>query len=223
MEINRDKNGNGIPVMDRLREELVRAVARDQQGEATSGARSARKGGPPVRRPIMLAVAAAVVLILGGVSAMAFLGGSDSDPKKAGPTRPAASPSEGATTEPPTTEPPNTGGGGFAICIELTAETLAMSPVAFDGTVTEANEGAGPSGETIVTFGVNHWYRGGTDDSVTLKSWGNDPTSLERTDLDLSVGSHLLVTADQGYLSGCGFSMPYTEQNAQLFEEAFGE
>ena len=38
---------------------------------------------------------------------------------------------------------------------------------------------------------------------------------------DASVGAHLLVSGDDRYIWGCGFTRSYTDQDAALFEAAF--
>ena len=166
-----------------------------------------------MRRTFVIAAAAAVVVTIGVVSAVAFIDGSEPprEPIVAAPTD-SQGPGTGAT-QPPIIDP------GMMQCVELTVETLAMVETAFDGTVTEANED-----QTEVTFSVNRWYRGGGGDTVELEGWGKDSeVILHGTDLDLSVGRRALITADRGKISACGFSMPYTEENAAMFEEAFGK
>jgi hypothetical protein len=47
-------------------------------------------------------------------------------------------------------------------------------------------------------------------------------SSIEAS-LDLTADTRLLASGDDVFLWSCGFSMPYTEANARLFAQAFGE
>lgn len=106
---------------------------------------------------------------------------------------------------------------------------LAGRSWAFDGTITEVVPPKDPESEkpedivTEVTFAVNHWYKGGSGEAVTVLTY-NSPGSVASTeDVDPSIGARILASGEDVYLWGCGFSMAYTEENAQLFGQAFEE
>jgi hypothetical protein len=146
-------------------------------------------------RSLLAAVAAGVLLVAGAVSAVVLRGG---------PSGEAPGPVNGP-------------GPALGSCVEqFSVETLAGRDFAFDGTVSAV--------VTMVTFQVRHWYKGGSGDSVTLKTYEQPGaiTSIEGS-LDLSVGTRLLAAGDDDFLWSCGFSMPYTESNARLFSRAFGD
>jgi hypothetical protein len=189
-----------IPYLERLRSELMRSISR----------REARSPSPAWwrSRSLLAAVAAGVLLVAGAVSTVLLTG----------------SPSGEAPG------PVNRPGPALGSCVEqFSVEGLAARDFAFDGTVSgvvtrgdeQAETGATP---TEVTFQVRRWYKGGSGDSVTLKTYEQPGavTSIEGG-LDLSVGTRLLAAGDDDFLWSCGFSMPYTEANARLFSRAFGD
>ncbi len=73
---------------------------------------------------------------------------------------------------------------------------------------------------TFVEFEVSRWYTGGSGATVIVKTYG---TPRERVLHDLSVGARGLASGEDEYLWGCGFSMPFSEDNARLFDRAFGQ
>jgi hypothetical protein len=189
-----------IPYLERLRSELVQSISRQEER-------------PPAAvwwktRSVVVAAAAAGVLAAGAVSAVVLTRG----------------PSDDAPSSPD-------GGGGAVLsrCVEqFSVETLAQRDFAFEGTIIEVTppedpEAAGPAAAAEVVFQVHRWYQGGSGDTITLKTYELPGviSSVEGS-LDLSVGSRLLASGDDVYLWSCGFSMPYSEAGAQLYEEAFG-
>ena len=114
-------------------------------------------------------------------------------------------------------------------CVEeYTPENLARRSWAFDGTIVEVVppvdlESPNPDDQvTSVTFRVNNWYTGGSGESVTVKT-SNVPGGVTMNgDADPSIGARLLASGEDEYLWGCGFTMPYTEQDAAVFAAAFG-
>ena len=156
---------------------------------------------PRRRTPLTWLVAAAAVLVIAGVGAFAFLGGEDE------PTVPAAQ-APAPTVMELAAHPPTT-----ALCMRVSAEVLANMEVAFDGTVTAIDDG-------LVTLDVGHWYRGGDADLVTVKA---PPASLRALiqAASFEVGQRYLVSANDGFVSVCGFTAPYSDELAAMYAEAY--
>jgi hypothetical protein len=154
---------------------------------------------PVWRRPLSLA--AGVVLIAAAAVGAVAVATSDDD---------AASP---ATTLHLKTA--DTGGGAsMGSCIAFDVSILEDMPVAFAGTVTDVDA-------TSVTIDVDHWYKGGTADVVTVSP--PDPNSSVALDgVEFTRGQRYLVTANDGVVNTCGFSGPATAEFEQSFEAAFG-
>ena len=119
-------------------------------------------------------------------------------------------------------------GGAAASCVEqFSVENLAGSSWAFDGTIAEVVppkdlESDKPEDiQTTVTFDVSHWYTGASGQTVTLKTYNTPGTVGQEGGPDPSIGARLLVSGEDVYIWGCGFTKPYTEDNAKLFERAF--
>lgn len=113
------------------------------------------------------------------------------------------------------------GTSGLGQCaFEFSPQTLAERQFAFDGTVAEIVEPEAMDGPYAVVFEVSRWYRGGGGATVTLQSYDVSGTSLAG-DLRLQEGERILASGDDGMLWGCGFSMPYSDQDAGVFEQAF--
>ena len=153
--------------------------------------------GSPNKRPWMVAVAAAAVVIVavGAIGLLSDDGGSD----------------------PIAATPPlelNAGGGDtLASCIQFSVEYLAPMPVAFEGTVVSAE------GDTV-TLDVDTWFKGGDASQVVL----NAPQGLEALidGFPFEVGTQYLITASEGNVNYCGFSGESTPEMRAAFEEAFG-
>lgn len=69
---------------------------------------------------------------------------------------------------------------------------------------------------------MSRWYTGGSGSTVIVKTYGTPGSVSSTGDADLSVGARVLASGEDEYLWGCGFSMPFSEDNARLFERAFG-
>ena len=107
-----------------------------------------------------------------------------------------------------------------ASCLAFSAETLAMFPVAFDGTVTEIDG-------DHVTFDVEHWYRGGEGDTVTATAPELVPNSAALVGgVGFEEGERYLVSADRESdritPAVCGFTVTYSDETADVFAGAFG-
>jgi len=157
---------------------------------------------PRRRSPLTWLVAAAAILVIAGVGAFAFLGGDDAE-RVPTATDPAPTVME-LSAHPPTT----------AMCLRVSAEVLANMEVAFDGTVTSIDDG-------LVTLDVGHWYRGGDADLVTVKAPPADLQALIQA-ASFEVGQRYLVSANDGFVSVCGFTAPYSDELAAMYAEAYG-
>jgi hypothetical protein len=112
--------------------------------------------------------------------------------------------------------------GGLASCVmEFSVPNLADRQFAFDGTVTEIRDPASAGDAYAVVFEVAHWFAGAEGATTTVRTYDVSGTALAG-DLGLSVGDRVLASGDEDFLWGCGFSMAYSDENAALFEEAFG-
>jgi hypothetical protein len=114
------------------------------------------------------------------------------------------------------------GPAGLGSCaFEFGPETLAERQFAFDGTVAQIREPEAMDAPYEVDFEVTRWFHGGDGSTVTVRTYDVSGTSLAG-DLGLEPGERILASGDEDFLWGCGFSMPYTEQDAGVFEDVFG-
>jgi len=157
---------------------------------------------PRQRTPLTWLVAAAAVLVIAGVGAFALFG-SDGEPLAPTAKDPAPSVLE-LSAQPPTA----------VRCAMVSAELLANQETAFDGTVTAISDG-------LVTLEVGHWYRGGDADQVTVDAPPTDLQALIQA-ADFRAGQRYLVAANDGFVTACGMTAPYTDELAALYAEAFG-
>jgi hypothetical protein len=114
-------------------------------------------------------------------------------------------------------------------CVEeYTPENLARRSWAFDGTIVEVVppvdlESPDPDDQvTLVTFRVSRWYAGGPGETVTVKTSNVPGGTTINGDADPSIGARLLASGEDEYLWGCGFTMPYSDEDAAVFAAAFG-
>jgi hypothetical protein len=113
-------------------------------------------------------------------------------------------------------------------CVEqFSVDALASRSWAFDGTITEVvpakdlESGAPEDIVTSVTFRVDRWYKGGSGDTVTVKTYNIPGVQASNEGPDPSVGARILASGEDDYIWGCGFSKPFSEENAGLFAQAF--
>ncbi|MEX2252223.1 MAG: hypothetical protein WD895_09150 [Acidimicrobiia bacterium] len=154
--------------------------------------------GTPSKRPWLVAVAAAAVVIV-AIGAVGLLSG---DGDGGGDTIAATPPLE-----------LNAGGEDpMAMCIMFSIEYLAPMPVAFEGTVASVDGDA-------VTLEVDTWFKGGDASQVVL----NAPQGLEALidGFAFEEGGQYLITATEGNVNYCGFSGKSTPELRAAFEEAF--
>lgn len=142
--------------------------------------------------------------------------GADPDPAETGTT---GSDAAGELTDPIVADGGPSGLGSCAF--EFGPQTLAERQFAFDGTVADIVEPEALDAPYGVVFEVTRWYRGGEGTTATVKTYDVSGTSLAG-DLGLEEGERILASGDDDFLWGCGFSMPYTDQDAGVFEDVFG-
>jgi hypothetical protein len=171
-------------------------------GRTPARAASPQDADPRRRTPLTWLVAAAAVLVIAGVGAFALFWGEDQ------PTVPTAK------DPAPSVLHLGTHGGAAGKCAVPTAALLANQQTAFDGTVTSIED-------RTVTLEVGHWYRGGDADLVTVQA---PPEELQQLLLaaDFQQGGRYLVAANDGYVTVCGLTAPYSDDLAALYAEAFG-
>jgi hypothetical protein len=146
------------------------------------------------RRPRLLVATAAAVVILGGGITWAVTDGGDE-------SVPANQPPVSLTFAAP--------GAAVGKCAAPTADSLRGYPLAFEGTVTATEADR-------VDLDVVHWFRGGTAETVRLS---HDEQNSEAT--TFTIGQHYLVTARDGIVPICGGTSEATPESTSLFREAF--
>ena len=151
------------------------------------------------RRWLLPAAAAVLVAVL--VGAVVALSGGD----RVGDT-PGQDPTTLALSLPPS--------DAAGSCVVFDVQFLAQMPVAFAGSVTAIDADR-------VTLDVDHWYRGGDADQVTV-AVPSQQSSAALDGVDFRQGERYLITATDGTVNGCGFSGPAEPQLEQAFEQAFG-
>jgi hypothetical protein len=110
-------------------------------------------------------------------------------------------------------------GGGTstssASCIQFSVPFLREMSTAFGGTVTKIDQGT-------VTLTVDHWFKGGTAEVVTLTTLPGDANAAVSIDgVDFVQGKRYLVTATNGTVNSCGFTGEATPVLEKAFAEAF--
>lgn len=150
---------------------------------------------PPVRwrKPSVVFAAAAAIVALGFGGALVV--GGNSDPVGKGKTSLALQSAEGGVTS--------------SSCLMFSTDILKDMPVAFRGTASAVTNEA-------VTLTVDHWYKGGSADLVTIAT----PVSSAGPG-EFVQGKAYLVTATNGTVNGCGYTGEATTDLQKYFDEAF--
>jgi hypothetical protein len=149
------------------------------------------------RRPAVLIGAAASVVAV--VIAAVVIAGGDSSTK----------PKSTLALQAP-------GGGVTSSCIVFDVAVLRQAPVAFAGTATDV-------GADTVTLDVDHWYKGGSAEQVTISNpTGATAGAVALDGIEFAEGERYLITATEGNVNLCGFSGPASAELEQAFTEAFG-
>ena len=68
---------------------------------------------------------------------------------------------------------------------------------------------------------MTEWYRGGPADQVTVGAPPDGMQALVQA-ADFQIGQRYLVSANDGFVTVCGFTAPYSDDLAALYAEAFG-
>jgi hypothetical protein len=105
------------------------------------------------------------------------------------------------------------GGPRMQTCIRFSAEALMPMEMAFDGTAVQVASGR-------VVIRVGHWYRGGDAPRVELTTPVGDSVTLEGS-LKFQQGRRYLVTASDGVVNSCGFTLEWAPEAAATFQWAF--
>ena len=151
----------------------------------------------PARRRAVLAWAAAAAVLAAGAATTGIALRGD---------RP-------STAAPTTLALKLPGSNVMSSCIQFDVSILkGMSP-AFAGTVTAVDD-------TQVTLDVDHWYTGGSADTVTL-ALAPGETSAALDGIAFENGKRYLVTAAEGNVNGCGYTGLATPDLEASFAEAF--
>lgn len=120
---------------------------------------------------------------------------------------------DGATAANPDTDPTMDPGLSLGSCLAYSIEELQLREFAFAGTATEVGEGT-------ITFEVDEVYNGDPGETITLEG----DTSLQNSmysDFQFEVGEQYLVSGEDTFAWGCGYTQPYTEQLAAEWAAAF--
>ena len=109
-----------------------------------------------------------------------------------------------------------------ASCVVFNVSFLREMPLAFAGTVTSIT--ITTLGNMTVTLSIDHWYKGGSADVVTLTTMTGHaltPTTWVGVEdgVDFIQGKRYLVTATNGTVNGCGS----TGESTPILEKAFAE
>jgi len=164
-----------------------------------------RENGTHNRSPLTWLVAAAAAVIIAGVGIFAVVNGQDAG-------EPAPPPQAADPTVTELTGPDQ--GALSARCMVPNADLLSDQPVAFDGTVASISDG-------LVTLDVTHWYAGDPTDLVTVEAPSAQIQKLLAAVQFKDGGRYLVAANESGELLVCGFSAPYTQGLASLYDQAF--
>lgn len=191
------RRANPVPTVDAADDDLAMLVTRIERTTMESKKRSRTFGG---QRAVVIGAAAAVA-VLAAVGVLVARSGD-------GGARIADSTSTTTTSTTAAGEPSSPGGrispGGAARCVEqYDAATLTHREYALDGAVQSVD------GDSV-TFVVNEWFHGGDAGTITLKGASTIGGTTSAGDaIDLTPGSHLLVSGDGGFAWSCGFTQPF--------------
>lgn len=100
-----------------------------------------------------------------------------------------------------------------ALCTGFNVDDLRSLELAFSATAVMV-DGA------TAKFKVEHWYKGGEADEVTLTTL-TGPDRVEFSEYEIVAGQKYLVAASNGLVEECGFSGPHTPELQRGYEAAF--
>lgn len=171
------------------------------------------------RSPLTWAVAAAAALVIVGGIAVALLGaGGDEGPGSAAPevvdSSGAAVETEDAAS---VTELTLDGSAPATRCLapESAPQVVAAQTLAVDATVESISGG-------VVTLAPTTFYTGEPTNLVVVSEPSGDLQRL-LAGVDFIEGERYLVSATDGRVTLCGFTGPYTDTLASVYERAFAE
>jgi hypothetical protein len=98
-------------------------------------------------------------------------------------------------------------------CMPVDAENLGRAETAFDGEVLAVEDDG-------VTLAVREWYAGGGDAAQVRLDLAGTPTSLAGY-FAFENDRRYLVAANDATVMVCGFSGPYSDQLATVYDDAF--
>jgi hypothetical protein len=164
---------------------------------------------PTTKRPrwqprAVLAIGGLAALAAVAVGSFAVLGGSGDDD---GGQLPADQVDGDPTLDP-------AGGPSLGSCLAYSPEELALREFAFRGEVSEV-EGA------MVTFEVAEWFAGERGSEVTFEIDSTLQSSIY-SDFTFEEGGDYLVSGEDEFVWGCGYSRPYDAELEAEWRAAFG-
>lgn len=170
---------------------------------STEPTTESRTTGARDRGPLTWLVAAAAAVIIAGIGLFAVLG-HDDDP---------AAPPTAADSQTVTELSAPASAAYAAKCLVPNAEILAEQDVAFDGTVTAMDDG-------VVTLQVSEWYAGEPTELARVQA---PPAEMQQLvgAVSFEEGGRYLVSASDGQVTVCGFSDQWSQQLADLYDQAF--
>lgn len=164
-------------------------------------------------------VAAAAAAIIVGGAAFAVFGGEGEGPGAASEAPDVVDSSgeavPGAAGTPSVTELSVLGGSASGKCLtpEAAPEVVSAQALVVDATVESISGG-------VVTLAPTRFYAGEETDLVTVTEPGGDLQMLLSA-VEFEEGGRYLVSATDGQVTLCGFSAPYSEGLASVYDEAF--
>jgi hypothetical protein len=187
---NRLRASNPTPPsepVDPIDSHRARALMEDIMSTATTEPRMDHR-----RTRLVGAVAAALVVVIGGAALLSGLGSSD-DPA------PLVLTADGSDS--------------MAMCLEFDIAILQAMTPAFGGTVVELTD-------SVATIEVDRWFTGGDAEIVQINYTPGFEALIGTPTLE--VGQRYLITATDGVVNGCGYSGVATADYEASFEQAFG-
>jgi hypothetical protein len=199
---------------ERLEQEAMDQLARanpvipgdqDPKNDALLHRITTEKRGKPVgwQRRGALAIGGLAALAAVAVGSFAVLGGGD-DGGDGGQVP--ADQTDGDATG-------NSGGDSLGSCLAFSPEELRLRQFAFRGEATQV-------GDTHVTFDVVEWYSVERDSTMTLELDSSLQSEMYN-DFDFVEGEEYLVSGDDQFAWGCGYTVPYNEGEAAVWQAAF--
>ncbi len=179
-------------------EKIMNTPLIDREDSLSTSTRRVTSIGTHRRRSrMLLGVAAAAVVAVGGAVIVGNSGDGD------GSTEVAAG---------PPIELSLGDSNVMSSCMVFDVALLADMSPAFAGTATSVE------GETV-TVTVDRWYTGGDAATVVLKGAAGSPALIDG--FEFVVGQQYLITAAEGNVNFCGYSGPATSELTAAFDAAF--